>query len=450
MRKTVAVLTTAAALAALTAHSVSGAAGPKGPSGPRWGEPVLLTIDKYFGGYEPSITVDRFNNVFVTAHKQNHSLVVSPDSRSATKTRSQSWFWTSKDGKQFTDMPGLTPFNEQNGLFGVEGDLAVDDAGHLYFVDTNVTDNSVSRYKTTGNGQVAFEMSRPAGPFGEPVDDRPWIAAHGDGTVLYIGNNGDRNYPLGQTGDGEASGPGRYTAYMSYDRAETFDLTGFTFADSGWCRPAADHRKGSKDLYVLCTNDAPGGTQKPGGNGTIWAYSSHDDGASWTRARVAGYDSNDPNETYPWVGVGPNGWVYALYNETKTVDGVRGSTLKVFLSKDGGRTWSTSLVQHPAGVIRYSSLDVASDGTVGVAYYYRENGTKPWHVYAATAKPGKRFVPTKVSETPIASRSNGAPFGDFFQIAFGPDRKLNVVYTSMNTDLQAEGLNSDIYFVRQK
>jgi hypothetical protein len=101
-------------------------------------------------------------------------------------------------------------------------------------------------------------------------------------------------------------------------------------------------------------------------------------------------------------------------------------------------------------MIRYTWLDVANDGTVGIAYYYRAAKTDDWYVYAATAKPGKPFVAGRVSDRKIASKAYGSAFGDFFQIAFGPDNKLNVVWTVQNDDLFAEGLNTDIYFARQR
>src|SRR3954451_8007979 len=229
MRKVIAAAVCAAAGLGLVAQGAGAA-----PGGPKFGAPVLLTTDKYAGGYEPGITVDRFNNIVVTAHKQNHTLVVSPDSRGTIPVRSQSWLWTSKDGKTFTDMPGLTPLGEQNLEFGDEGDVAYDETGHVYFVDTNVTDNSFSRYKATGNGKLVLESTRPIGPFGEPLDDRPWVAAHGDGVVLYVGNQGDKvTYPAGSLGhDGTAYGPGRYTAYLSYNHGDTFDPIGITLADS--------------------------------------------------------------------------------------------------------------------------------------------------------------------------------------------------------------------------
>lgn len=410
----------------------------------------------------------------VTAHKQNHTLVASPDGRATTRVRSQSWLWTSKDGKTFTDMPGLTPLQEQNAEFGDEGDLAHDETGHIYFVDTNVTDNSFSRYVATGNGKLALETTRPVGPFGEPVDDRPWIAAHGDGVVMYIGNQGDKvSYPAGTVrgGDGDAYGPGRYTVYMSYDHGTTFDPVGITLADSGWCRPAADHRAGSKLLYVLCTNDGGSDdTTTSAGDagytkGTLWSYVSKDDGKTWSRFKMGGYDATDKISTYPSVTIGKDGTLYALYNHSTTkhqqaipgaevpettYDDPVDSHLHLYTSKDQGRTWTDREVTPAKGIIRYSWVDVANDGTVGIAYYYHPNTSSDWYVYAATAKPGQKFVASKVSKDKIASKDYGSAFGDFFQIAFGPDNKLNVVYTSQNKDLFAEGLNTDIYYAKQK
>ena len=86
----------------------------------------------------------------------------------------------------------------------------------------------------------------------------------------------------------------------------------------------------------------------------------------------------------------------------------------------------------------------------GIAYYYRADTQSDWYVYAGTAKPGMPFAVSKVSNAPIASHVFGSAFGDFFQVAFGPDSKLNVVWTALNKDLQFEGLNSDVYFARQK
>jgi len=451
MRKVLAGLICSAAAVTLAAQGAGAA-----PTGAKFGAPVLLTIDKYAGGYEPGLTVDRFNNVVVTAHKQNHTLALSPDSRATVPVRSQSWLWTSKDGKTFTDLPGMTPLQEQNAEFGDEGDLAHDDAGHIYFVDTNVADNSFSRYKATGNGKLALETTRPVGPFGGTVDDRPWVTAHGDGVVMYLGNQGDKlSYPAGSIrgGDGDAYGPGRYTIYMSYDGGATFDPVGITLNDSGWCRPAADHRAGSKLLVVLCTNDGGANDDttnagEPGyTKGTLWSYVSKDNGKTWSRYRAGGYDATDKISTWPSISVGSDGTVYALYNERKKGSGGK---LRLLTSTSGGRTWTERDVTPSEGLYRYTWLDVAPDGTLGLAYYFRADPSKDWNVYAATAQPGKAFLPTKVSTSTIADHTNSSAFGDFFQVAFGPDNKLNIVWTSQNGDLVLNGLNSDIYYAKQK
>ena len=465
MKKQLATLAALAGVVAATAPTFAGS-----PGGLRFAAPVLLTTDKATGGYEPSILVDRFNNVVVTAHKQNHSLVISPDSRATTKTRNMSWIWYSGDHKTFHDMPGLTPLQEQNHEFGDEGDVAYDETNHIYFVDTSVTDNSFSRWKATGNGTLTLETTRPVGPFGEPVDDRPWITAHGDGVVMYIGNQGDKvSYPAGGSGDGDAYGPGRYTVYMSDDHGDTFDPLGVTLNDSGWCRPAADHRPGSKLLYVMCTND--GGANDVNENagdkgfekGTLYSYVSANDGKTWNRYVMGTYGAGDPWTTYPSVTIGKDGTVYALYNDNTYTPGcdaatgltfgcddhVKASHLILYTSKTHGRTWTKREITPNAGFIRYTWIDVAPNGDLGIAYYYRPDKGSDWNIYAATAKPTGKFKAARVSTQRVASKTYSSPFGDFFQCAFGPDSKLNVSWTSQNEDLFFEGLNTDIYYARQ-
>src|SRR5207244_6058011 len=95
-----------------------------------------------------------------------------------------SWDWVSVDGgKTFVDIPGLTPASVEQHEFGDEGDMAVDDANHLYFVDTNVTDITFTSWTVTGNGldKITLDQTRPILPSIQPVDDRPWVVAHGDG-----------------------------------------------------------------------------------------------------------------------------------------------------------------------------------------------------------------------------------------------------------------------------
>src|SRR4051794_27524794 len=73
-----------AAVAAMGAAAMS----PGWASGAaRFGAPVRVTPANG-GGYEPGIYSDAEGDLFMTAHKENAELALSPDSRSATGTRS--------------------------------------------------------------------------------------------------------------------------------------------------------------------------------------------------------------------------------------------------------------------------------------------------------------------------------------------------------------------------
>ena len=179
-----------------------------------FGPPVKVTPTGGFG-YEPSFVADRFGNLFATAHKENWQLVLAPDLNSPTYTRSMSWAWISSNrGQSWLDIQGLTPLSIEQHEFGDEGDMALDDADHLYFVDTNVADDTFTRWKVNGLANVTLETTRPLIPAAQFVDDRPWVTAHGNGHVFYFGNQGDKvTYPLGTQGTG--CGPGRYTVGSS-------------------------------------------------------------------------------------------------------------------------------------------------------------------------------------------------------------------------------------------
>ena len=214
------------------AYAASGSAGHK-PTAIRFGTPVRMPTFESCGGYEPGIALDRYGNIFVTAHKQNHCLAVAPDPSAPDGVRAQSWLWTSSDGVHFVDMPGLLNFPAAPDQleFGDEGDIALDDANHLYFVDTKVADDHFGRWTVTGAGtsKMTLDIARPVVPTLMPVDDRPWVTAHGSKTVLYAGNEGDKDtYNVGsvaagctgagivppQPGQPQQPPGGRYTVFL--------------------------------------------------------------------------------------------------------------------------------------------------------------------------------------------------------------------------------------------
>jgi len=320
----------AAAVAAFAIAPVSNGAGSA------FGPPVKVTPTNGHG-YEPAVYTDHYGNIYATAHKENWQLAIAPDPNSPTYTRSMSWAWASSDGgKTFADLPGLTMLSLEQHDFGDEGDMAVDDANHLYFVDTNVGDVTFTSWDIYGRGQYVLNTHRPLLPAGEPVDDRPWVAAHGNGHVFYFGNEGDKS----------TYGAGRYTVYASYDGGQTFDPLGITLPDSGWCRPATDHRAGSLYVYAFCTNDT----------GKLYSYVSADDGHTWNRYDAGTYNAADGESSWPTVEVAKDGSIWALY-----VDGLTDSngntvmnTLNLYHSTNHGKTWTHRDITPKKGRYEYA------------------------------------------------------------------------------------------------
>ena len=452
---------------------------------PRFGTPVRLPTFKSCGGYEPGIALDKYGNIFVTAHKQNHCDAVAADPSAPIGVRAQSWLWTSTDGVNFSDMPGLgNLLADPSSLdVGDEGDIALDDAGHLYFVDTKVVDDSFTRWTVSGPGttNMVQDLHRPVIPSLMPVDDRPWVTAHGATTVMYAGNEGDKDsYNVGSTANGctgvvtppatgQKSNGGRYTVFMSHDAGATFDPVGCTLPDSGWCRPAADHTVGSRYLYMFCTNDAGAddNVNNPGDPGftvgTLWSYVSADDGATWHRYMVDSYNSNLPSGsntngdlTWPAIKVAKNGYVYALFaNPQSNASQVKtGTRLNLYRSTDHGVHWTKQDVTPAgAGLIRYSWMDVAGDGhTVGVGYFTHATVTGNWHVYAGTENVFGGTVQYSLVDPVEVAPSGDFAFGDFFEVGFDPLGRLDVVYTRCTDlvpgDATTDCLNSDVYFAR--
>jgi hypothetical protein len=420
-------------------------------AGATFGPPIKIT-PPLAGGYEPGLVIDAFNNIFATAHKENAQLLLSPDPDSPTYTRSMSWDWISTDGGHtFTDLPGLTSASLEQHDFGDEGDMALDDTGHLYFVDTNVTDDTITRWSVKGLGQVSLDFTRPLVPAAQLVDDRPWIVAHGDGHVFYFGNEGDKvTYPLGM-GSGSGFGAGRYTVYASYDGAQTFNTFGYTLKDSGWCRPAADRAAGSPYVYAFCTNDGGSDDVSSATNpvGNLYAYVSRDDGYSFERYQAGTYMALDTTTSWPSLHIGPDGSLWALYVDATALDANNdpvGNKLMLYHSTDHGQTWKSQDITPKPGRYHYAWANVSNDGKkLGLACYYRATANDPWKVYGAVFRPGQ--IPTLVSLDdfdPVAP-ADADPPGDFLECAFGPDGKLHVVWTRDELRVVTPGATATLF-----
>src|SRR5687767_11406106 len=128
---------------AVLATFVLGALGPAAAAGGadlQFGPPTRVS-QEMSEAWEPSMLIDRHGNIYMHARRATSNLVIGPDENSATRTRSMSWLWASSDaGASWHTLPGF-PLDVQNHEWGYEGDFALDDADHLYFVDQTYADS---------------------------------------------------------------------------------------------------------------------------------------------------------------------------------------------------------------------------------------------------------------------------------------------------------------------
>lgn len=426
--------------------------------------PVKVTPTGGFG-YEPSFVADQFGNLFATAHKENWQLVLAPDVNSPTYTRSMSWAWLSTDaGSTWGDIPGLTALSIEQHEFGDEGDMALDDANHLFFVDTNVTDDTFTRWKVNGLGDITLESTRPLIPAAQFVDDRPWVTAHGVGHVFYFGNEGDKvTYPLGQ-GSGDGFGPGRYTVYASTDGGDTFNSLGYTLKDSGWCRPATDHRAGQHAVYAVCGNDGGSDDLISPINplGTLYSYVSTDDAQTFHRAVVGSYQALDSTTSWPSVVVAPDGTLWAIFVDAHqmecSTDPVLGTTcdpdsnrIMLYQSTDQAQSWKGKDITPKPGRYRYAWLAISPDGSrLGVGLYFTPNSdTTPWRVYGAIFNSWQKPQLVSLDENNPVAPAGTEPPGDYMGSYFLPDGRLGVIWTRRELSLGTT-LERDIFFARSQ
>ena len=469
--------TTSLRLAALGAAALAAAAMSPGwaSSAPRFGAPIQVTPANG-GGYEPGIYADTSGDLFMTAHKENAELALSPDSRSATGTRSMSWTWMSSDGgRHWTNLP-LGPADAQNHEFGDEGDMAMDDAHNLYFVDTTVTDVTFTSWHVN-QGKATMTYNTPILGAAEVVDDRPWITAHNNGHVFYFGNEGDKDTnPTGNTSAGPGTGAGRYSVYRSTDAGQTWDHVGITLKDSGWCRPAAASH--SSYVYAVCTNDGGADDEVHSAGdagydkGLLYSFVSPNDGKTWYRYTIAKYNAHDSWSSYPTVQVAKDGSVWMSYLDGVTKGCTSGQCtptsahLVIAHSTDHGKHWRTWDAT-PSGAAahwqyRYSWVSVAPNGrTLGLAVFGRPydakkptSGQASWKVYGATFGAGQHPSLQLLDRTPVTAPGFSSPPGDFLMSVFDRYGKLHAAWTRVVTTADTPAASAyvyrDIFVVNQR
>lgn len=377
-------------------------------------------------GVAPAVAADSYGNLFAVGRKE---LPAEADGRGGTAARAASWRWFSADGgATWRALP--EPLDHALTTSPSEAsDVAVVGAGRVYIVDAHHAGAVLHRYRSTGLGAVAHDVSVPVVTGGAP-DVAPALAAHGDAVFYLAGSTSRTGAPVPAT-HGNGYGPGRVAVYRSVDGGASFDAAGYSLRNSDACDVAADPRRGSRDVYVVCVDASR----------AVVVFASHDDGATFDRVPVGRYGGDTPSP--PAVAVTRDGAVRVVVAD--------GGSLVLYASQDGGRTWrSRSATRDRYDRFVQPSLAAAPDGRLGFSSYAR-NGRR-WHVVAGVFDADSTLLVVNFAEhTPVVPDGVDVPPGGHPGIAFTPDSRAAVVWSVADEESPAGGgLLHAVWSVREK
>ena len=412
-------------------------------------------------GYEPSLSIDSKGNMQITAHKDlrwggegtpfgpildgpTDTWYACEDGEMTSWDYWASWFWVSTDngstwdhGDSFEPTPGNLANSAIGSVtgggsecLGDEGDIAVDNNDVVYYLDTTLEDNWWHRFTEGGEsyemGSVCQRMNTMA------ADDRPWVAAQGDGIIHYLGNSGAT--PPECTGDS-----GRYWYYHSENGGNTFSQC---YAMPGGWSTISSEKEGSYVYVAQEDADSPSGTVQirisdDYGKGTGPGPS---DG-SWNESIELGPRTGNCPEGYPVVNNNEAGTVAVVWADCGNGD-VGAWDMQMAISYDHGLNWEDSWNIAPdwgetGGITMYPFVSISENNMVSVAWYglkYGDDGYTEgdeWYLYVGgiyqphgndtfnwiVADPTPLHIVTAYEE----ANSDVHALHDFFETVHSPD-----------------------------
>lgn len=405
---------------ATAGDAASGTANQSGDAGEpdpvRFRPPVRVGAQR--DHYEPSVEAGPEGVAYVTAP------TFSPD---ASSGRYASDLWYSPDGREFSRLPSPASVHER--LPGLEGSIALDDENRLYFVDLLVADNTFSRW--SAGPDPSWETTRPLQGTAATLDDRPWVAAHGDGIVYYLANTGI-NPVTPRPADADPHPGDGIWIHTSTDAGRTFG-PGHSFSDSVWCSPAPSKAEVGT-VHVAClAGDRAEETL------AVDLHASTDTGQTWQTQRLADDKRASPLEIgYPAAAADASGAVHVAWADDNVQDERPGRLRVASGVPDAGLDVQT-LVPFE-GAVENPWLSAAGDGRVALTFHgspdVQAGEDSPWYPYllvtddARAANATWRLV--QLSAEPVGEGET--PPQDFFQNALGPDGRVHVVYHDESGD----------------
>jgi hypothetical protein len=295
----------------------------------------------------------------------------------------------------------------------------------------------------------------------DALDDRPYLAAHGDGVVHLLVNTGNDDVPAPASAAADPTAPHqqeRIWAYTSTDGGMTWSL-GWGFAGETFCAPAADPAD-TAVVTVACERGA-------GTDSAVTVYRSADTGATFRKVWSTGH-RNGPGYLTPWPAMDAAGWGYAAWLDDRVdwsglqdVAWGGNATGRVMLARSAdGAAWQALDVTPFAGRFGMIHASAGPAGVVAITFHattdLAPNNRTEWHGYALVTPDARAPRPEwhLALLDPRPTEVGPIPPRDFFQNAVGPDGRVHVALQhdrpkTAAEQVQGNGIPADILYVGQ-
>lgn len=292
--------------------------------------------------------------------------------------------FVSKDGGVKWDALA-NPFKD---AYGNEGDVWLDSAGNLYYMDIDLATYGIAQWDK--DLRPAHGSRRP----GVPLVDRPWIRATTDGKVFAIYNTGSST-----------------VVYQSDDHGKVFTATPTVTFPQALGVGYSDSRRGIVGIV---------------GSGSY--VETIDNGRTWGQTKTYACPETSGGDTT------------ANLDEAGTVWFLRGTCVTGRLP-DG--TFTKPVNVAPKGMRAFFSwLSAGGPGKVAVAWYGRVEdaedaarlGVKPtdWHLYLSLSVDADQARPhwatVLVDKDPLGRGNLDRRLGDFMQVGVAPNGGIHIAY----------------------
>jgi hypothetical protein len=388
---------------------------------------------------EPSIAVDNKGTIYIAG-----TCCVGPAAP----------VWYSNDnGKTFREME--TPGHLREWGIGAEGDLAVDNDGHVFFIDTYIPGLMASRWSDNGE---TWDYTMPAAGVVPGFDDRPWITWGNDSLYLYVNHvshtavyrsdDGGQTWTTGAplSWQGDMTGQPFFPAHLAADRKTgTLWVSGIvesdgetvignlvstdggqTFSESVVSQAQRDG--GFSPIFTGMTTVDEKGTgyvawstfDKEGCD--VYYAASTNNGKSWNKP-VRLNTGKGSCATFPWIQATEDGKLAAVWYETPSVKPAPAGE-KVLRALTAGGTI-------------YGNLEIP------LAPQDELSEDAPWYLETAFVHKASSAKPAITrgrvqTETPLLKGPLGRELWDFLQVDIGPDNRIHIAYVEKYEDSAPE------------